>query len=191
MIETIACLGWGSLIWSPGVLDSHNIWFEDGPVLPIEFARQSSDGRLTLVISDPKQSEFVRVLWTLMHSANLENAKENLADREKIPHRKIDQYIGFLTPKSKPKNEIEKVIMDWKKLMRLNSVIWTNLPPKFNDEEGRAPSFEEADDYLIKLPLPRSRLAWEYIQKTPKQIDTKFRRKFNQKYHLGILTEQQ
>ena len=49
----IAILGWGSLIWQPKELKFvANIgWKENGPVLPIEFARISKDGRLTLVIT--------------------------------------------------------------------------------------------------------------------------------------------
>ena len=49
----IAILGWGSLIWLPKDLkfDTNSGWKENGPVLPIEFARISKDGRLTLVIT--------------------------------------------------------------------------------------------------------------------------------------------
>jgi hypothetical protein len=46
----IAVLGWGSLIWQPRELRiSLPIWKTDGPELPVEFARVSMDGRLTLV----------------------------------------------------------------------------------------------------------------------------------------------
>ncbi len=48
----IAYLGWGSLIWDPGMLPISGDWKPGGPVLPIEFSRISDNGRLTLVIDD-------------------------------------------------------------------------------------------------------------------------------------------
>lgn len=48
----IACIGWGSLIWNQKDLLIYGEWYKNGPALPIEFVSQSSDDRLTLVISD-------------------------------------------------------------------------------------------------------------------------------------------
>jgi hypothetical protein len=76
----IAVLGWGSLIWCPGSLRIKTKWHSNGPCLPIEFARISNDGRLTLVIhpSAPK----VRTYWALSELDELQQARVNLANRE-------------------------------------------------------------------------------------------------------------
>ena len=49
MTKKIAVLAWGSLIEKPAVLSTIiDNWKPDGPKLPIEFARKSNDGYLTL-----------------------------------------------------------------------------------------------------------------------------------------------
>lgn len=40
--DKIAVIGWGSLIWCPKGLKIRDKWKNDGPKLPIEFARISS-----------------------------------------------------------------------------------------------------------------------------------------------------
>jgi hypothetical protein len=39
------CLGWGSLIWDPRELPIAVEWQTNGPLLAVEFARQSKKGR--------------------------------------------------------------------------------------------------------------------------------------------------
>lgn len=175
----IACLGWGSLIWQPKNLLIRREWFSDGPFLPIEFSRKSQDGRLTLVITETAKP--IRTLWALMATENLDTAKNSLLVREGIPSKNIDSSIGSITITEETENKIKLIIRDWANRQGLDAVIWTNLPPKF-DANTCEPSLIQAIDYLKSLDINSRSNAEEYIRKTPKQIDTDFRRKFESEF---------
>lgn len=89
----IACLGWGSLIWDPRELPIRGSWFDDGPLVRVEFARQSNDGRITLVLTG--QGTLARALWALMDCDTVEKACEALRMREGVSKGKCDG-IGSL-----------------------------------------------------------------------------------------------
>ena len=101
-MTNIACLGWGSLIWDLGDLPIRRCWFEDGPLIPLEFARESQDGRITLVVE--LSARPVRSLWALLDGENLEEMRERLRVREGRPQQ---EYIGCLT--SAPLGQIEVI----------------------------------------------------------------------------------
>src|SRR5205085_4025861 len=88
----IACLGWGSLVWDPRSLHVRSQWFTDGPLLPIEFARESKDKRITLAITSG--SPAVRSLWALSSFDSVDAAKTDLALREDIEENNIPRSIG-------------------------------------------------------------------------------------------------
>ncbi len=79
----IAVLGWGSLLWNQGVLQLSSRWYADGPSLSLEFARVSSDGRLTLVLHDPSPAQ--RTYWARSALATLPDARAKLQVRERCP----------------------------------------------------------------------------------------------------------
>jgi hypothetical protein len=176
----IACLGWGSLVWDPRELPVRRKWFEDGPLLPLEFARQSSDQRLTLAIV-PTLKTKVRGLWALFSVDSLPEAHEALRKRERVPENNKDTHIK-VWPGEDERDPIPAEIASWARSLRLSGVVWTALPPRFNGE-NRAPTEVEAVDYLRTLVQEnRAGNAEHYIRMAPQQVDTPYRRRFEAEF---------
>lgn len=168
----IACIGWGSLIWNPGSLLLKSEWYPDGPNLPIEFARQSQDGRLTLVIVE--KHKLVNTLWGYMNTDDMETAKRSLQERENILLKNLDKHIGMIGIDDPPANPIESTIKSWLISKKIDAAIWTALGPKFNKIE-KAPTEQEAIKYLKGLTGEKKSIAEEYVKNTSPQINTRFR----------------
>ena len=179
---TIVCLGWRSLIWDQyraAELPTRGGWHEDGPFLPIEFARVSNNERLTLVITPGAKS--VPVLWAELDVDSLDEAIRALCKREgeksgkSISRKNIgqcpDSHGGLGA------SEIEK----WRAGKRLEHVIWTALPPRSRENDdgdlmkSRVPSCSEAVRHLDRLCDESAARAANYIRKTPCQIQTEYR----------------
>jgi hypothetical protein len=172
----IGCLGWGSLIWKPEGLPVRRYWFADGPFLPIEFARQSKDDRITLVIVAGKSFPLVRSLWAVMSLTDLNLARESLRQREGISKDNIDSHIGiWRNDQANAENEIHNRVGSWAKQVGIDAVIWTNLPPKFQGHDGQIPTREEVVSHLSQLEGAKRDNAEQYIRMTPRQIDTDYR----------------
>ena len=174
----IACLGWGSLVWDPQELPIQRQWFNDGPVLPIEFTRISDDKRVTLII-DTETNIQVRTLWALMLTNNLERARESLKIREGTP--KIDKihsvnidYNGDEFPESK--------IAEWLKSQQIDTAIWTGLSYNKKYFKGKRPSIKQILNHLAKLKKEEKFQAAYYIRKAPRQIDTAYRRRIEAEF---------
>ena len=187
---TIAVIGWGSLIWNPESLRLASPWFKDGPCVPVEFARQSNDGRLTLVVHGDKR---VQTLWAELPETDIDAARQVLGWREGCVKRSnntlLSRHIGWWTPDGRSKDldypfghDID--IEDWANSKGLAGAVWTALPPKFLDTRGRAPSQTQAIEYLASLKGPARDLAFEYIRKAPKQIQTPYREAFENRFKL-------
>src|SRR2546425_1978765 len=156
----IACLGWGSLVWDPRSLPVRSIWFCDGPLIPIEFARQSSGDRITIVIANVP--ERVRTLWALLAAPNLNTAKTDLAEREEIS-KNIERDIAFWTSNQKSDHPEVDVIGAWASRTGLDGVVWTALEPGLSKKRGSVPTEEAVLRFLRSLPQHRQRAAEEYI----------------------------
>jgi hypothetical protein len=169
---SIVCLGWGSLVWNPGTLPLKGAWSSDGPYLPIEFTRQSSRNRITLVLTSGVEP--IRSLWAPMDVNDLDAAKLKLAEREGIEKRNIPRAIGYWAG-SQHSGRCADIIGRWALSAGLDAVVWTNLSPKFGDEY-RVPTAEEVLSFLRTLQdQGKSKDAEEYIRKAPRQVATSYR----------------
>jgi hypothetical protein len=174
----IAFLGWGSLVWNPGELLVRGEWFKDGPFLPIEFCRQSDNDRLTLVIAPGKPE--LRTLWALSSTPKLDEAIKSLQDREGLRGDRKDKNTG-VWPTDARYGEASQNIITWAVEKALDAVVWTALPPRC-DKKERCPSEAQAVRHLRSLSHEKKRVAEEYIRRTPIQIDTDFRRRFEHEF---------
>ena len=171
MIKKIALLAWGSLISDPGVLNTLiDKWEPDGPKLPIEFARKSDDGRLTLVIFSNYivlTERWIKTQWCFIKTS-IDDAISFLAEREKCSISRI----GLFYPKNEfeSEDEILRSLNVWALGKEIDAVIWTNLPATFNNED-------EILNYVLCLKGDAYMRANEYIFSTPIQTKTYLREK--------------
>ena len=175
-MTNIACLGWGSLIWDPRNLPIRRYWFDDGPLIPLEFARLSMDGRITLVIVPDARP--VRSLWALMDSDSLKHAIEQLRLREGTTKK----HIGVWSRKGLCRDSIPG-LCEWAHARNIDSVIWTKLPPKPKGKDNRPPSVEDVLRHLQALTGTARDAAEEYVRRAPRQIDTDYRRRIEAELH--------
>jgi hypothetical protein len=170
----IACLGWGSLIWNSGTLKVTSNWNSDGPSLPVEFARESQDGRMTLVLCD--DIDTTPTFWVLMQAEDIQTAKVDLANREGITDKNIQYSVGYWDSNSgKSNGKYVKEISKWAKEKGLDGVVWTNLKYGFKESRDSMPTIDKVIEHFSKLPTEAKIKAEEYVRKAPKQIRTEFR----------------
>lgn len=173
----IACIGWGSLIYRPGRLATRGQWLNDGPQLPVEFARESSNGHITLVIC-PAVAR-VPTRWVLLDLPTVELARIDLGHREyaKATQKWIDESIGFWDRESETHHGMEaETIAAWALAKGLDGVVWTNLPCGFKANRGVLPSIEDVLAHLGNLDGPALKEAENYVRNAPTEVDTVYRR---------------
>lgn len=167
-LSTIACLGWGSLVWDSRELAIQRQWFNDGPLIHVEFARQSQDGRITLVLVPTQIS--VRSLWAVMDATDLASARTDLRRREGVSADNEKRHIGtWSVGQASP--VLIPGLAEWAQANGVAHAVWTNLPPKFNGELI-TPSAEQVVQYLGSLTGAKREVAERYVRFAPRQIDT-------------------
>lgn len=160
----------GSLIWNPGSLPIGRSWMADGPYLPIELARQSRDGRVTLVLV--RNAQRVPALWTSANASSIDHAAEALRQREGT----VRKYIGVCDRNAiTSTDEIRRAIAEWISAKDLDAAVFTELPPKWGDEL-RSPTEKELIAYLETLSGDARTKAEEYVRRAPQQVQTPFRK---------------
>jgi hypothetical protein len=188
--KKIAVLGWGSLIWDPRNLAIRSEWFKDGPLLPIEFARKSKRGRVTLVITPEEDRARVRTLWALSTEPSLDGAIKSLQEREETCEDRIARWCGNAEKQRACQKEwvCQKEIEEWANRLGLNAVIWTALPPKWDETDAKNETVPNEDDVVEHLRRLRKtdHAGWnqaeQYVCRTPKQIDTPYRRRLEREF---------
>ena len=175
----IACLAWGSLVWNPKDLPIQRRWFDDGPFAPVEFTRQSQDGRITLVLDE--DAEPVRLIWARMTSSDVGQATEALREREGITALDWEPLIGRWCIRDKPPKSIPSLPM-WAQAHGIDAAIWTALGPQYKKQGETKPTKERPPpewvlNYLQGLTGPLRDVAEQYFRCTPPQIDTEYRRR--------------
>jgi len=173
----IACLGWGSLIWKPAALPLRGDWQKDGPLFPIELCRVADGGELSTAICPDAAP--LPVLWAWLAVDNLEQACAALADREQIPAARTDG-VGRLRVSGTHGGPLHQ----WATARQIDAVVWTALPPRYADTEGRLPALSEAVDYLAGLNGDTRAHALSYVRQLAAQIDTPYRRAIS--HSLGL-----
>jgi hypothetical protein len=167
----IVCLGWGSLIWRRENLPVVEPWLQDGPSLPIEFARQSDNGRITLVVIASRS--VCPVLWAALNLANLDDARRVLSEREG-PGVNLRRVAHWSRANSSDRPETA-MIGAWAEEKGFEAVVWTALGPRVGGENGRVPTETEVVSYLNTLNGAQRADAEKYVRCAPAQIRTPYR----------------
>jgi hypothetical protein len=168
----IACLGWGSLIWDPKQLPVIGNWQKDGPIVSVEFLRQSSDGRITLVL-DAGGTQ-VPSLWAPLKLDNIDSAVAALQEREGVRDQAATRDIGRWVGDSPP--PLISGLTDWARKRSFDAAVWTALDFRSKGHADRR-SADEIIQYLQTLTGETRSKAETYVRRAPKQIVTAYRRR--------------
>jgi hypothetical protein len=114
-----------------------------------------------------------------MDSETEADAREALRDREGVLQRNEQSHIGSWAV-GRPAAPIQGLDA-WARTRQLDGVVWTALPPKFGNAEVM-PSIEEVISHLRSLTGAKRDEAERYVRRTPRQIDTNYRRRIENEF---------
>lgn len=178
VVLKIACIAWGSLIWEPAPLELASPWRPDGPLLPLEFVRDSDDSdELALVLHEPAPLQ--PTYWAWLAVDDMASAREMLRRREKI-RPEYPHWVGSL-PNPAGHAQDERRVAAWMRTMGIQGAVWTALPAKFAGVSERAPSAHEALAFLDGSNGQQRANAERYVRQTPPEIRTLYRSLFEQR----------
>jgi hypothetical protein len=179
-VKGVAVVGWGSLLWSPRTLARAGAWSLDGPTLPIEFSRVSSDGRLTLVVDPTHGADCLT--WVCPSPLSLAEAVDDLAHREGCDPRLIGRVDVGGGADGNGLDPVRDGIRRWGADRGFAGVVWTALPSTFRERVGEAFSVESAIGYLDSLTGTTRERAFEYLRRAPETTSTPVRRAFQARW---------
>jgi hypothetical protein len=177
-------LGWGSLVWDPGELQTAAKFIANGPLVPIEFCRISGDGRLTLAI-DETFGALCKTYSAPSALDSLDAAMDNLCLCEGTADARA---IGFVEPASGRQSDfaverhpqVVATIAAWAESLGYDAAIWTALTSNFDEwgKGGEPFSVSAAMQYLETLEgedPAKFAQALAYIRKAPPEVETPVR----------------
>jgi len=169
----MCCLG--SLLWNLKRFPIVGEWQAGGPPLPLEFARHSDGEIASLVVLE--QGPLQPTFWAPVAVETLDAAREALREREEV-RINATEWIGSV-PQPHGIDHLHSAVMaTWLKSNGADAVVWTALPPKSRDCNGRLPSVDEAVLYLNSINEDDRRRAENYIRRSPAGLRTPFRERF-------------
>jgi hypothetical protein len=104
-------------------------------------------------------------------------AREALRKREGVPASEVGMIGRWMVGEPAPQSLL--ALAEWALCRGVQGVVWTALPPKWNDKEDM-PSSAQVIEYLRSLRGDPREAAEEYVKRAPRQIDTDYRRDIEQ-----------
>lgn len=181
----IAILGWGPVIYEPGVLHLKTPWEPDGVELPLELCRISGGQRLTLALCN--SADPIRSYWALSGQDDLTRVSKNLRQRAKT----FPDQVHYVTRDGQihaaaPENYTTPVARWLAKKAELDAVCWVGLESNWQARRGNDFSVEDALEYLRELKGSGFTDAAErYIRNLPPQNHTRVYQRIEKEFGWG------